>query len=768
MQLKDKFFGFGIYGEKLSSLTNSELELAKAQPWVEFLSPEDLQSFKSNFTLIPFKNEILSSNVNYIVRMNLHAWRAYLFGPDFITKNKLYFQVTDFLMHSNKFVPVSLLRTKFEIDPKTMFYLCKKLKEKGIIIENKKVKDSEIKIGEIVDKTSVQTVVSPEPVACNVKDFIYFNNLRFIDQMKYHVNNSPNGIGSKELMQICGMKPKMALKHMQRLCALNPDSYKLVSSIDQKHTAFKVFSIETLNMRNQRKLDNMNKDVAQEPDLLLSSRDRQEALKILAQRHKHFRLTKDILAEISKMTGYPYEIDRKNIIKNSREAGLKVFNLPECHGFKYIIALPEYDESIISTYLKFSNEKPKDEVFFRLIKKNFIFGDNFVLKDNGYCDIVDVNRTIFLNFLIDCAPNNDLSSYFDFDYDLIGNMTVGTFYKIIKIRKPLLKAKCAFKLFSQGIPGLSGLEINSFYIEESDPKRISEGVFEAMKIIDELDLKSYITLLPEEFQESLRELSKPMKFIKKLEALKSKNLINLKIDEFNRISVNVLTNEKGEIEISQEFLNYNTRAKFVNLMRKSSEETFASEAKAVVGSNFNRNDQRLLNEAIKKFNKGPKEDKIIKKVDESLPECHRRVYLDIKKAIVFQLPVNFNTLAGHDHSDVLDTLEYMAKKELIMGFRSVSSIRNTVINSKFKAYLAEEKVEHLPSDLTYFKAVFPKVENIVSTAGSTDFEQILLKSKFFEDFELKLFFESFSDDFIIKDVDGFKFISMASVQDPFE
>lgn len=784
MSLRDKIFRFGIYGQKISSLSENELKEAKSQEWSEFLSPNDLKSFKKHFTLAPYETFKDKCNIpkDSFIRMNLHAWRAYLLGPNFITKNKFYFLLADYLLMNPNFVPLSELRSMFGIDPKTLHYICKKFKEKNIIVEQKKTKDSEIKLNKIVDMTiagETHSDVENRSDFCleNLKNFIYFNNVSFIDQLKYHVDQANNGIGSKELTQICGMKPKIALKNMYRLCDLYPESYKLISSVDQKHTAFKVFNIENLNKRNQRKLESMAASKSNEQDLLLSSKDRQEALKILAQKYKFFPLSKEIISEISEMTGYPYEIDRKNLIKNAKETNLKVFKLDKTLKYKYIIALPEYEEFDIHEHFNKYESKPSNEEFFKALKKHMIQNERLTIQDNGYCEVFDMTRSILYKFL--CSFNMEK---IHFDYQVIGKMPVSLFYQMTKIKKFLFKAKCAYEAYQNILAKMKvdlqttfkdqllELDVRSFYVDEPEPKRLSQGIIEIMNILDKSDLKGYISCLSEETQEYMREISKPLKFIKKLKGLQRKNLIEFNVDDTNRIFIEIHQDpkylESRSMNYQPKDACYNTRALFVNLMRNSNLETFFEDSENVIIHNFSQADQKLLRESLKGFSK--ESDLAQNQKDSNLSVDSIKIYLDIKKMLIFQIPISFDVLSAYEHSDIIDVLRYMSKKEIISGFRSSSSLQNIVINSKFKSYVSERTMEELPSDSEYFKEIFPKIVNIISSAGSIDFDQILFKSKFLEDFELHMFFKCFPDEFNIKNVDGFLFISMADVQDPFE
>ncbi|ELA41432.1 uncharacterized protein VICG_01537 [Vittaforma corneae ATCC 50505] len=418
---RTKSFSYGIYGKQISSLTNKEIEEARTKPWVEILSPEQLDEFVSNFTLSPFPSYV-SKNIpeNYIIRMNLQAWRAYLFGPNFITTNKFYFQMVDYIVTNPDRAPCSLLRSKFNIDPKTMHYLCKKLSERGIIEEIKQGKETVIKLNKVKDMSKQRNDEHPifsEEKSIDVSKMVFYQNIPLIDQIKMHAKCRENGLGTKELNDITGISLKNALKHLQKLCEAHPDYFKMVNSIEHGHTTFKVFSIENLNKRNQRKLKMMQKTVEIEnddPDVdpILTSKDRQEVLKIIAKKHGHFILSKQIFEEISRMTGYPYNIDRKNLISNAEAAGLKVFKLSDPPTRRYVIALPHCDESILNQYVSAHESIPKNESdeenkFYKSVKKYFMNISKCIIADNGYCDNSDINIGILYEHIKEIHRTNN-------------------------------------------------------------------------------------------------------------------------------------------------------------------------------------------------------------------------------------------------------------------------------------------------------------------------------------------------------------------------
>lgn len=821
-KLKDKIFSYGIYGKQVGSLTDEEIKEACTKPWVEILSPEQVREFSSNFTLSPFPS-FVSKNIpeSYIVRMNLQAWRAHLFGPDFITTNKFYFQMVDYFLSNPGYVPCSLLRSKFNIDPKTMHYLCKKLFERGIIEEVKQGKETAVKLAEIKDRSvqkSEESSIFSEEKSVDTSKMIFYKNVPLVDQIKMHIECHENGFGTKELNEITGISLKNALKHLQKLCEAYPEHFRMVSSIEHGHTTFKVFSVENLNKRNQRKLETMQKTLETDHneadvDPILTSKDRQEVLKIIAEKHGHFILSKQIFEEISRMTGYPYHIDRKNLISNAEAAGLKVFKLSDLPARRYVIALPRYDESILKQYVSAHEFAPKsepdeDNKFYRSVKKYFMNISRCIMADNGYCDNSDINTGILYEHIdginnlsgpakiakskndtnvyrtngITDGPSND---FIQFDYQTVMSMKLETFFSVTKIKRPNFLAKCAFESFQRVTErfSINKSDIECLFVGSFEPKKLHPLIFNIIDEMKSMEVNELMSLVSHEYREVIREASNPFRYLGKLQKLKSRGLIDIEADDQNRIYIRVHRDGTGSassqyrnISLTQKPLSYNSRAEFVRHFKKCSKEDFKSEAESILPRIFSRAEQKLMKKYISLFLKEEKipiqsNPSIRKRHSFSLKESQFELYLKIKKALIFHLPIDFRILTGHENVDVEDVLEYMVSHDIASGYRSISSLSRIYLNNKFKAFLGSlipKSSSILVDDHRYFEVVFPRIFSIVEEHGSIDFEQLVIKSKYFEPFEIRKILQVHSDSFLIREVDGFEFISVSSMQDPFD
>lgn len=793
MNLKEKIFSFGIFGREVSVLSKEELHEAKFEPWAEILSPQQLEEFRNNFTMSAVRNDARNGSIpeNYIIRMSLVAWRCHLFGPNFIVTNRFYFLIVDHLLKTHEFVALSTLREAFKVDPKTMFYICKKLAEKGLIQENREGREVSIRLSEITANTgneSRDTEVYRGISRVETDNLVFYDNIPFVEQLKIHVERAENGLDSKDLLKLTGMRTKFGLKHLQRLCQLYPERFKLVSSIDNKHTVFKCFAVENLERRNARKLERMKgtgHSTNGRVDTLLSSKDRQSALQILAERLGHFNLSKGNMGEISRMTGYPYEIDRKNILSNAKAAGLQVFTIPQATSGipKYIIALPKYDASIIDLYVATPSVAESNK-FCKKLVKFFLNIESCVVEDNGYPPSPIISSRALYSHLNDISKRGgSQNEYFDFDYQTVMKMSVGCFYKTVKIRTLNFRARCTFEIFKARPSFFSSVNIKELFVGTEEPRKLSPDIFLMQDELRDVKMECYVKMLPDSLQDSIREFAKPNRFVKGLRLLVQQNLIGLNVNPDGRIFFKIVEHDSKDRESSslhtgsapiifwKRNLDYNKRCEFLQKMRNATESNFMELAEEVASENFSKSDQRLIHKHVCvfakiKYSKGNEKFE----VGHVFTKEQQDLYLLIKKAVVFQLKLNLASLAGPENVDIEDLLDYMNKKEIITGFKTANIVSSISIHLRFRTFLGDDFPDPgrvAVTDEQYLDIFFNKVVLAVRECGSIDFDALLSRIKFLEDFELGRILELKSDVLKRTIVDGFVFISLANLSDPF-
>lgn len=789
MNLKDKIFSFGIFGKDVSALSNGELQEARSKPWVEILSPQQVEEFRGDFTMSAFRNDLGSGPIpkDYRIRMNLIAWRSHLFGPSFIVTNKSYFLIVDHLLKAHEFVVLSTLREMLKIDPKTMFYICKKLSEKGLIEERRVGREVSIRLVKALGAVDHGVQGDEDHGSINEirsDSLVFYNNVSFVEQLKAHVEQAENGLDSKDLLRLTGMRSKFGLKHLQRLCQLYPERFKLVSSVDNKHTVFKCFAVDNLERRNARKLERM-KSIGQWSedgvDTLLSSKDRQSALWILAEKLGHFNLSKRNMREISRMTGYPYEIDRKNILNNARAAGLRVFTIPQAASGvpKYIVALPKYDASIVDLYVTTPNVVESNK-FCKKLVRFFLNIESCVVEDNGYPLSPNISNRVLYRHLCDICKNSGApDGYLDFNYQTVMEMSVECFYKTVKIRSLNFRARCAFEITKRRL--LPDMNAEELFVGTEEPRVLNPRIFLVQDKVESMVMGHYIQMLPDSLQDAIREFAKPNRFVRKLVLLEKEGLIRLKVlqDEtilFKVVSLDSAVQEDmgglaGGVLFRRCNLNYNKRCEFLHRMRDVTENNIMDVTKqAVSKGGFTRSDQRQIYKYTCIFAKikCPKR----RQEDTAHPVVTKEqqdLYLLIKKAVVFQWNLDLSDLKMPASTDIEDILDYMSKEEIIAGFKTSSIVSSITIHPKFRTFLGEDFPEPCKkaTDDQYIELFSVKAISAVKECGSVDFDALLSRLKFLEGFELSRILEQKSDTLERNVIDGFVFVSLANLEDPF-
>ncbi|ELA41433.1 uncharacterized protein VICG_01538 [Vittaforma corneae ATCC 50505] len=364
-------------------------------------------------------------------------------------------------------------------------------------------------------------------------------------------------------------------------------------------------------------------------------------------------------------------------------------------------------------------------------------------------------------------------------------MKLETFFKVTKIKRPNFLTKCAFEVF-QKIPDKFSIDKSNcecLFIGNFEPKKLNSSIFTIIEEMKSISVNDLMSLISHEYQEVIREASNPFRYLGKLQKLEFKGLIDIETDNENRIYIRIskdptsnTTFQYKNLSFAQTPLNYNSRAEFVQHFQKCSKEDFKSKAESILPTIFSRAEQKSMKKYISLFlkeeNISTQNNTVVRKGNSLYLQEHQfELYLKIKKALIFQLPINFKILTGYENIDIEDVLEYMVSHGIASGYRSLSSLSRMYLNNKFKSFLGDlipEPSSTLVDDHKYFKIVFPKIFSIVNELGSIDFEQLVVKSKYFEPFEIRMILHEYSSCFSIRKVDEFEFISIANIQDPFD
>ncbi|KCZ74903.1 hypothetical protein H311_04127, partial [Anncaliia algerae PRA109] len=221
--LKERLFLCGLYGTKIETFTESELQVLITQSWVEIVSVEQIELLKRSFTqvsLLDHRRDFITSQENnfileyfrgMIIRMNTIEWKNHL-SVDFKFVNYKFYLILDLLLKRKEACEILELRKTFDINPKMMFYMIKKLSEVDLV---EKIGDEFIKIKRGGKK---KEKVLEENHGQNIQFLMNFPYEGWIRKIIYE---SKNGVSSNELSKIAGIPIKMALKMLKKFEAKN-------------------------------------------------------------------------------------------------------------------------------------------------------------------------------------------------------------------------------------------------------------------------------------------------------------------------------------------------------------------------------------------------------------------------------------------------------------------------------------------------------------------------------------------------------------------
>lgn len=829
MDLKDKIFSFGIYGKSIEYLNNEEIDEAFQQPWAEFLTKEEHEEFSRTLsTHVIQRKEIIDCPM--VVKMNLIAWRKYIFGNNFVFTQKYYFLVLDYLLKRGDFVSLKELRDKFSIDPKTMFYLSKKLKEKEVIEENND--GTKIKLREIVNREDIVEERTDTHFCVDMSQVIYFNNVKFDDQLKGHIREAKDGLGSNDLQKILGVKNKYTLKILQRVCQKYPSELKMVDSIDYKHTALKCFSIENLDQRNRNKIKMIeeNKEgMVGVTDKTLTSADRRMILRMLANEKTHYSLNKETLVRIRDMSGYPYTIDRKNLIENAKAEGLKVF---KTKGHKngvssIIIALPHCDSSILTQYIQTERRERSDiENLERFIMKI----EHCNILDNGHIDSHTENvATIYKELLSQQYGHIDIQtkSIATIDKELrsveygaikpinsmvlcresILNFKMKSIWEIINVPKLNFRAECIhnvvmnndftdLKPFTLYLTPFTYTDIDympsEMHINFIEPENYSSKIYllndkikSAIEAFNFFTLVQFLDLLKDDnLKETLVNATLPVKFTRLIKTVNSlcrnKSQIEEALDEnglriliFKNISkLHDLLRNENLFKFQPTHLNFNKRCKFLSLISIQAQGYLDDNlVYKITSGNFNYVDQKELNKHYGCFlQKKPVEPgKHIPTVSSSSMQFGV-LCVFFKKILLFQYNPRLDEIPEFNEISPEEILLYLKSKNISTGLSLKKSLSRISISKDFTKFYYFNTFQSIkmPNDTLYYSVYERKLREIVTSCGSIDFDCLLERMKYMEALELDTFLQTHTDEYQENISNGFRIISLKNLADPFE
>lgn len=783
MDLKSKLFGFGIFGRPVSVLSQEEIEEALGSSYAEIVSAVEIEKLRSSFTLNPLaciegKEPI---RPEHIVRMRTTAWRDYIFGPGVNILSKEYFFLIDYLLRTSEFVNTAVIRKDLGIEPKTLHYIGKKLKQFNVIEDRKENNMSFIRLNFIEEKPPVEKSISDEIFASEncleVRDLCLYDNMPLCDQVKMLIEGAEEGMDTKMLYKKTGLSCRTGLKVMQKLCAQNSEDLCIVTEICYKSSVSKCYVRSVYEKITKKRLERITGNAGTNNQKTISAQEKEAALCFLAGKYKSFVLGKEIINEISELTGWAYTFDRKTLINAAKGAGLVVTRLEVPGGWRYIISKEAYDRETQVKSKEDGIAGTNYEKFRRRIRNAFLQNASYVKLDNGHAlnNWRACKKLLEFFYMLVEGSCEDVVEV----ADLFNRIPTGLFFELNAFNNPCFRFNAGFSVWKNNLERFQDLGIQldrnrSIFYTDNDMQLIKPEVYAIANAVDDMPLGEYKSLLSKRYLEVIEHKMQSKKYLAPLKRLQKERFIEF-IRETSSLFIKKGTTGLGDtrlqtlIDNTQEkvYVDYNIRERVYRMACGMDQGNFEECIRAFL---FKTYPEQVASSLHSKLLKPVPPEKVVRTKVTELPEKHRDLYLKIKEAIVLGSFAGFRVYAGYENIEVEAVLRYMAHRKIIYH-RFISRNASTIpLNLNFVSMFSKNPNfyrKHTSVENDLLKTYFYRVYRMVEEGGSVDTCAILEKLVFIEDFELSLFLKTYDDVFETKMIDEFTLVSLRNVGDPF-
>lgn len=792
---KERVFKFGIYGAEVGSIDEEELNAMIDEEYVEILSPEDMQLFRDDLNStqrIPktARTKPVPTPVpaDYRLRMKIEEWKRFLFGPIQVISSRLYFGIIDWLLKHDGCGSTAEIRAELGTDPKTMHYICMKLKSFNLVVEEKDANSTVIKLLPLIDRSSthpkdrsVEFFNNLPSMLCKNHKIFNFVNLDLIDQIKYHINKAKQGITSRMLSELMGLRTKVSLRMLQLVCEKEPDEFCVASMTARRSKVFvfynrKKYEEERIN-RLERIVQGNSIPAKREITYTISDEEKIAAITSLAKKYKSFVLDKEVYREMAEITGWAYSFDKKTIIRTALAAGLRVVRLNSEHSSQtYLIELEdeaescEISEAINQDEIEIKEKEDKEIINCEIAKKigaTYLKSSVFVPHDNGYrINRWDGNKQLLL-FLREQYVASEPIILSD---NKLYEMELWLVFYLFRF--------CQCKFRDNLIAELRNKSINK------------EKEFEKMKISEVMEILKYGT------QKMINKTIKWEKLAKMLKELHGAGYINYLHERGEVVILNKEPDEELDRLIAEckpaSYVKRSVREEFVRIILKEPRNKMYEKAVEITERMEDKMAARILLERAeilkleeaKSITRRREESEVSVTCGVVKTEQYKEAYFKIKNGI-FMGQVTAEIFNKDEPNITKQVMESLLDKKVISGYTLSGMLPSISLSAKFKKKFSwdipfirektgweisdESNLENLVGGpFQYFGLYFPLIYKFVERAKSVDIGKITEQVHSLEDFELMKFFEVFSERFSVENIRGFYSVTLSSEKDPFQ
>ncbi|KAM0676214.1 hypothetical protein GVAV_000177 [Gurleya vavrai] len=425
-EIKYKIFKNGIFGVRISDISQSDFEALKLDQTYEIFTQQQRDEHMQNFKYKSFlsiqeflyekykKNEkndayancnFYKQEISYeyddikdnFIRINLIAWKQ------MATANMYNFRADDFYLVFNEFVTcddfinVKDLKKKYnENTKKGITKLVEKMTEYKLFEHKKDDQSNYYRIIKKDDKL-ITSCFEKDKLEIESNNRIEHDEAAICRKIKKFLIASQGGTLCTEICKMFELGPKPALRLLKKIISEDKDFVYITESVGKvfRYRFLHVDNLETYKT-NLRESGLTKKPILHEDKII--------AMKALLREYRAFCLSKEMAAIFAKMIGSTYIPDNKNFRHIAKKAGAKLVYLEaDMPIYRYIVCMDDVKEEEI--------EREKRKAYAKKIKLNktndtkiiehFINYDEFIKQDNGYKN--DKNERIynFICFLIE-------------------------------------------------------------------------------------------------------------------------------------------------------------------------------------------------------------------------------------------------------------------------------------------------------------------------------------------------------------------------------
>ncbi|KAI4291431.1 hypothetical protein PAPHI01_0705 [Pancytospora philotis] len=779
--LKSKLFGYGFYGAPAEQLSTAELEEAMDAPYAEIVEHAAVERLMEDFSMrgldsISALEEFSSAHV---VRLSTVAWRDYIFGPGVNITSRVYFQLIDYLMRRAEFVNTSEVRRDLHIDPKTLFYLCKKLKALGIIEDQRDGQQTCIRVLPIAERLAEprepgdELRIYEDGPAPSTEHLQLFCNTTLYAQVHALIESAPDGMDAKMLCVYTGLSPKVGYKLVQKLASLAGSDLCMVPEICYRSVVHKWYTRARYEKATRRRLEQIAGNAVADSRKSISVLEKETAMRIVAEKYGKFVLGKEIANEISTMTGWAYSFDRKTLLNTARAIGLHIRKAKSQGAVSYTLSVAPIDDAEASA--------PQDKTYEsenRRLKAKFLWNTRFNRLDNGQALNMWRGYKSLAEFILAELDRRgcdtvSLTSLRD-------TMPLGLFYMTSGISKSCFRYIAAYSIWRSNRARFAGPEDGadtgrSIYYIDGNRELIKPAVFEIAQTVDALTVGEFLALAAPRHAEILRAYFFSPALKSALRRLHRKGFITA-VEEAPDFMLGrgALATDSPRMQAlidakpEKTHVNYNTR---VHAYHRAQQIGLQGPREALREMLFKNYPAHIAEALYSPARQGrPEIARRTSKQPVVLPERLQTLYMDIKATIISGAYSGDAFYEQYGAADVETVLVYLMQRKVI-GAKLVPRHASAVpLSKKFTqafAYRPELIQNHTATVDPYCGLYFQRVHRIVEEGGSVDTGAILAKLRYVEEFELQRFFEAYADVFSLDKIDDFVLASLRDAQDPF-